>query len=281
MKADLHVHSHYSDGSDSVEELMKQAVKANVTHMSIVDHDTVTGWPEVKKMGDLYGVDVFPGVEISAYDMKRDRKVHVLGYHYRTDAPHITALCTPLLQRRQENSLWQIEQIRSLGYQLDPDRILETAKPSQTIYKQHIMHYVTNEPYTSDNYRQEYRSLFKGKAVANRDIAYVDVFDAVKAILLDGGIAVVAHPGQLNSYELIPELVEVGLGGIELAHPDHTEADHQRVKELADQYKLIMTGGTDFHGKFGMKIGLGDLTSPEIPFVHDERVRGKVIIDKS
>ncbi|MFD2654854.1 PHP domain-containing protein [Gracilibacillus thailandensis] len=274
MKADLHVHSHYSDGSDSVEELIKQAVKANVTHMSIVDHDTVAGWPEVEEMGELYGVEVIPGVEISAYDYKRNRKVHVLGYLYRRDAPHIKELCTPLLQRRQKNSLWQIEQIRSIGYPLDRGEILETAKPSQTIYKQHIMRHITNKPYSSDDYRHLYRSLFKGDGVANRDITYVDVYDAVEAIILDGGIAVVAHPGQLNSYELIPELVKIGLGGIELTHPDHTKADHQRVIELAKQYDLLMTGGTDYHGKFGIEIDVGDLTSPEIPFVHNGRVRG-------
>ncbi|QGH36699.1 PHP domain-containing protein [Gracilibacillus salitolerans] len=271
MKADLHVHSHYSDGSDSVEELMQQAVKANVTDISIVDHDTVAGWPEMKRLGKKYGINVIPGIEISAYDYKRDRKVHVLGYHYRTEATHIHALCAPLLNRRHENSLWQIEQIRSLGYRIDQDEIAETAKPSQAIYKQHIMRHITNESYTSADYRLVYRSLFKGEGVAKRDIAYVDVFDAVEAIVLDGGIAVVAHPGQLNSYDIIPELVEIGLGGIELAHPDHTKTDYQRVKALADQYKLLMTGGTDYHGEYGIEIGIGDLTILEIPFSNDDR----------
>ncbi|MGN8646112.1 PHP domain-containing protein [Gracilibacillus sp. HCP3S3_G5_1] len=265
MKADLHVHSHYSDGSDSVEELMKEALKANVTHLSIVDHDTIAGWPEIEKLSMLYGINVIPGIEISAYDFKRDRKVHVLGYHYRVDAPHIKELCDPLLKRRHENSLWQIEQIRSLGYRLDHDEIAKTAKPSHTIYKQHIMRHITNEPYTSEDYRLVYRSLFKGEGIASKDIEYVDVFDAVEAIVLDGGVAVVAHPGQLNSYDLIPELFEIGLGGIELEHPDHKKTDHQRVKELADRYKLLKTGGTDYHGYFGIKIGIGDLASPDIP----------------
>ncbi|SFL70832.1 hypothetical protein SAMN04487943_103212 [Gracilibacillus orientalis] len=268
MKADLHVHSYYSDGSNSVEELMKQAVKEGVTHMSIVDHDTVARWTEIQALGKKYGVDVIPGIEISAYDYKRDRKVHVLGYHYRTDAPHIHELCAPLLKRRHENSLWQIEQIRSLDYGIDQDEIAQTAKPSQAIYKQHIMDHITTEPYTSEDYKKVYRALFKGDGVANRDIAYVDVFDAVKAIVLDGGIAVVAHPGQLNSYDLIPELVDIGLGGIELAHPDHTKADHQRVIELANQYNLLKTGGTDYHGEYGIEIGIGDLTTPEIPADH-------------
>ncbi|MGP4039199.1 PHP domain-containing protein [Gracilibacillus sp. D59] len=268
MKADLHVHSHYSDGSDSVEELLKQAAKEGVTHISIVDHDTVSGWPEIQASGKKYGIDVIPGIEISAYDYKRNRKVHVLGYHYRKDAPNIHNLCAPLLKQRHENSLWQIEQIRSLGYRIDPNEIAMTAKPSQTIYKQHIMRHITTESYTSEDYKKIYQALFKGEGVAKRDITYVDVFDAVEAVVLDGGIAVVAHPGQLNSYDVIPDLVGIGLGGIELAHPDHTETDHQRVIELADQYKLLKTGGTDYHGEFGIEIGIGDLLSPELPSAH-------------
>lgn len=272
MKADLHVHSHYSDGSDSVEALMKQAKKAGITHMSIVDHDTVAGWQEIKKAARLYDIRVIPGIEISAYDYKRDRKVHVLGYHYREDAPHIKELCDPLLKRRHENSLWQINQINSLDYCLERDEIMKIASPSNTIYKQHIMRHITKKPFTSNDYQRLYRSLFKGEGIAKKDIAYVGAFDAVKAIVADGGIAVVAHPGQLNSYDLIPDLVEAGLGGIELEHPDHTETDHRRVKELADRYNLLMTGGTDYHGLFGIEIGIGELTSPVIPTVDDKRI---------
>ncbi|WP_040984286.1 PHP domain-containing protein [Oceanobacillus jeddahense] len=271
MKADLHVHSHYSDGSDSIEALMKQAKKANITHMSIVDHDTVIGWQEIKKVATLYGIHVIPGIEISAYDYKRGRKVHILGYHYRTDAPHIKEICDVLLKRRHENSLWQIDQINSLDYRLERDKIMEIASPSNTIYKQHIMRHITNKPYNSNDYQQIYRSLFKGEGVAKKDIEYVDAFDAVKAIVSDGGIAVIAHPGQLDSYDIIPDLAEIGLGGIELEHPDHKEADRWRVKELADQYNLLMTGGTDYHGVFGIEIDVGALTSPTIPALDDRK----------
>lgn len=262
MKADLHVHSYYSDGSDSVEEVLKLARANGVTHISFVDHDTVAGLSEVFELGRKYGIEIIPGIEISAFDFKRNRKVHVLGYNYQPDAVNIRSLCQPVLEQRHEHSLWQIEQIQVAGYDLNVQAIKETAKPSYTVYKQHIMKHLTQVAYTSPEYKQLYKELFKGGGVASGDIVYIDAFDAVRAIVADGGLAVVAHPGQLDSYDLIPELVEAGLGGIERNHLDHTEEDHQKVEALAEQFQLIMTGGTDYHGSFGATVEVGEIVSP-------------------
>ncbi|ARJ40428.1 phosphatase [Sporosarcina ureae] len=262
MKADLHVHSHYSDGSDSVSTVFQKAVQAGLTHISFVDHDTVAGWEEIRTASKEFGIMALPGVEISAYDFRRQRKVHVLGYNYDSDAVHIQSICQPLLERRHAHSLWQIEQIIKAGYLLDKDRILESAKSSGTIYKQHIMKELTEDPFTSVAYQQLYKELFKGQGIASGDIEYIDVYDAVEAIKADSGLAVIAHPGQLDSYDLIPELVEAGLDGIERHHFDHTAEDRRRVEELAEQYHLLMTGGSDFHGAFGKEIEVGDIVSP-------------------
>ncbi|ASN07039.1 PHP domain-containing protein [Virgibacillus necropolis] len=262
MRVDLHVHSHYSDGSNSVEEVMKMASANGIEQISFVDHDTVNGLPEILILGEKYGIEAIPGIEISAYDFKRDRKVHVLGYNYQPEALHIKSICQSLLERRQAHSLWQIEQIKAAGYELDVKAIIETAKPSTTIYKQHIMKHLTEASYTSPEYKQLYRKLFKGDGVASGDMEYLDAVNAVRAIVADGGLAVVAHPGQLDSYDLVPELVEAGLGGIERNHPDHKAEDHQKVEALAKTYDLVMTGGTDYHGVFGNFIEVGDILSP-------------------
>lgn len=262
MRADLHVHSSYSDGSKSVREVMQRAKTNGVTHLSFVDHDTVSGLDEVMEQGMIRGIEVIPGIEISAYDFKRNRKVHILGYNYRQDAVHIKSLCNPLLERRHQHTLWQIKQIIAAGYSLDTEAILESAHPSKTIYKQHVMKHLTKAPFTSESYQTLYRKLFKGDGVACGDIEYVDAFDAVRAIIADGGLAVVAHPGQLDSYDLIPELVEHGLAGIERNHIDHDRKDWQKVEALAYRFNLMMTGGSDYHGSYGVKIAPGDITSP-------------------
>ncbi|AXI10869.1 PHP domain-containing protein [Oceanobacillus sp. 143] len=262
MKADLHVHSNFSDGSNSVRDAMKQAYDNGITHISFVDHDTVAGLPEVQRQGSEFGITVIPGIEISAYDFKRNRKVHVLGYNYQTEAVNIKETCDQILKRRHKHSLWQADRIRAAGYSLDMDAIIEAAKPSNTVYKQHIMQALTDAAFTAAEYKQLYIKLFKGDGVASGDTTYVDVFDAVRAIIADGGVAVIAHPGQLDSYDLIPELVQIGLGGIERNHLDHSAKDAQKVETLAKQYNLIMTGGTDYHGSFGEAIEIGSISSP-------------------
>jgi len=262
MKADLHVHSHFSDGADSVRKVMEKAKGNGVTHLSFVDHDTVAGLEVVKQLGKVYGISIIPGIEISAYDFKRKRKVHILGYDYNPEAVHIQHVCQPVLQKRQEHSLWQISQINKLGYELNESEIMKTASLGKTIYKQHIMRHLTNADFNSREYKELYQMLFKNDGIASGDIKYANAFEAVEAIVADGGLAVVAHPGQLDSYSIIPELVEAGLGGIERNHLDHTEKDHEKVEALAKEYDLVMTGGTDYHGSFGATVEIGALTSP-------------------
>lgn len=246
-----------------MESVIKKAEKAGLKAISFVDHDTVAGWQEQQEIAETYGIQAIPGIEISAYDFKRQRKVHILGYDFNTEAPAITRLCKDLLELRHRHSLWQMAQIEKAGFHLNAKAVIESAKPSATVYKQHIMAQLTDAPYTSKEYRFLYKSLFKGNGVAAGDIEYVAAEDAVRAIVADGGLAVMAHPGQLDSYELVPELIGAGLGGIERNHFDHSAEDHLKVEKLAHQYGLVMTGGSDYHGAFGTTIEPGDIVSPE------------------
>jgi len=125
--------------------------------------------------------------------------------------------------------------------------------------------------YTDGIYGPLYRQLFKGGGIADREIEYVDVFDALRAIKTDGGRAVLAHPGQLDSYELAVELIAEGLDGVELYHESHSISDHTRIFELARRYPhLLLTGGSDDHGLFGSLHLIGEIRAPfgaEQPFV--------------
>ena len=262
MKADLHVHSHYSDGSSSVGDLMAMASKKGITHLSLVDHDTIDGIQVAQIEGEKHGITIVPGIEISAYDFTRNRKVHILGYFFDEEATHIQKLCNPLLKRRHENSLWQIEQLQKNNYDIRFEDVAKKAMTSGTIYKQHIMHCLLDHHFTTPLYRELYRTLFKEDGICARDIQYVDAFEAVKAIKADNGYAVLAHPGQLDSYDLIPELVKNGLDGLEREHVDHSTEDRVRVNRYADEYGLFLTGGSDFHGDYGNPIRIGDLVSP-------------------
>ncbi len=169
-----------------------------------------------------------------------------------------------VLERRNANSLWQLDRMVKAGLPVDVERALALGRASTCLYKQHLMAALTSEPYPSAAYRTLYRSLFKNGGICDRDIAYVDVRDAVRAIAEDGGLPVLAHPGQQDSYDLVPELVPLGLAGIEQHHPDHTPADHARCAQLAERYALACTGGSDYHGRFGSIPHVGFRVPPSL-----------------
>lgn len=251
MRLDLHMHSTYSDGSDTLERLFERAKQKGLTHISVVDHDTTSHVRPAKRLAETFGITFIPGIEISAYDFKRNRKVHILGYDFHDETPNIDELCKPLLQRRHLHSLWQLEQIQRAGIKVTLDHVMDHVTDGGILYKQHIMDALIDAPYTSVDYKTLYKSLFKGGGVASGDIRYVDAFKAVKAICADGGYAVVAHPGQLDSFDITEELVSVGLSGIEKIHPDHDMEQVSRIVKIANKHNLFLTGGTDYHGRYG------------------------------
>lgn len=258
VHADLHSHSTISDGSFTAEELLQQAADGHITHLAITNHDTTFGIDAIQRAAVHYPVRYIGGIEISAYDFKRNRKVHVLGLGVKEQSPAIKELCDPVLKRRSENTQWQQERLERCGYVLNTEVLHRLRKASTGFYKQHLMAALTSAPYTSSAYQQLYRKLFKGNGICHRDITYVDMGDAVRAITEDGGVAVLAHPGQLDSYDVVPELVDAGLWGIEKYHPDHTIDDWHHVDCLAQRYGLACTGGSDFHGAFGDVPKLGE-----------------------
>lgn len=254
---DLHVHSSLSDGSDSYRKVLEVAKENDVEVLSFVDHDITSTFRPAARIANEFGIRLIPGIEISAYDFARRRKVHVLGYNYALEAKNIHRLTKPLLSRRHAHSLRQIEQIKDYGIDIDIERIKSRRGSAQTIYKQHIMEEVTDARFESGEYQEQYKTLFKGKGPAAGDIEYIDVKDAIRAIKADNGLVVIAHPGQLDSYDMIEECVDIGIDGIEQFHPDHRMEDFERVGQLAERFDLFTTGGSDYHGHFGAKVNVG------------------------
>ncbi len=136
MRIDLHVHSDYSDGSDSLESILHQAHNEGIDVLSFVDHDTVSTYPKAKDIAEAIGIQLVKGIEISAFDFKRQRNVHVLGYQYqRTDA--IRALTGPILERRHALSCAQIAILKEYGFMIDEATIKRSG--DGIIYRQHML----------------------------------------------------------------------------------------------------------------------------------------------
>ncbi|NEW08120.1 PHP domain-containing protein [Paenibacillus sp. SYP-B3998] len=253
---DLHCHTHISDNSYSIEEVIGLAKEQGVQHLAITDHDTTIGLPSAILHGAKYGVNIIPGIEISAYDHKRGVRAHILGLFVTPGHSALSQLCDPLIQRRHEASYEMVEQIIAAGYNISWQQVGQYSARGTGVYKQHIMHALLDAGYTSTIYGELYKKLFargdqaKGiaRGLAYQTITYINMFDAIKAIAEAGGIPVLAHPGQMGNFPAIPELVDAGLQGIEVWHPSHNQAAEQQAKDAADAFNLLQTGGSDFHG---------------------------------
>lgn len=273
---DLHSHSSYSDGSYSVRELIDQARRAGLDGMAITDHDCLLQLSAVRAVAREERFPVLAGVEVSAFDSKTGRKVHVLGFGLEatSDASGpLERIVAETLARRAANTLWQawvIERVLGRREAVVPSAcagVIDTgfsvgtavavARESTAVYKQHVMDALCHLPYSSEAYQVLYRSLFKGEGVACRDISYPEATDVVRAIREQGGHPVLAHPGQMDSWSAIPELVQAGLEGVEVHHPDHTVEHVAMARAAAAAHGLFCTGGSDFHGSYGAPEALG------------------------
>lgn len=266
---DLHVHTKVSDSSFTASEVIRLAKSRGITHLAITDHDTTKGLQEAIIVGQELGVVIVPGIEISAYDFVRQKRAHILGLFIEPGHPALDLLCTPLVQRRNQASSEMVRKIIAAGYEISWEDV-QKHEGGSGVYKQHIMHALLDKGYCERIYGNLNKKLFgRGSASEPQGIAYmkldyVDARAAIVAIKEAGGIAVLAHPGQLSNFDAIDEWVELGLEGIEVFHPSHSEEDRQNALSFAKKHKLIVTGGSDFHGFYGDKpVELGCLELDE------------------
>ena len=258
MKADLHIHSTVSDGSDTIEQLIGMAKKKGLDAIAVTDHDTLS---HLRLIPADAGIRVIGGVEISAVHRETNTKAHVLGYNIQKPEI-ITALTQPLLEARNRNSEKQADLLVQVGFKIDMDKL--SRADGKYLYKQHIMDWLVTTGQAPNMFGSFYQKTFKQGGICAFDIEYIDVFEAVRAVKEAGGLVVLAHPGQQQNFMLIPELVWNGLDGLELNHHTHTEKDKEIIRDCVDRYGLFLSGGSDYHGKYEPQpFGVGDFLSEE------------------
>jgi hypothetical protein len=257
MRADFHIHSNISDGSDTVAEILARAKKRGMGAIAITDHDTLAHHALLPRDAGLL---VLGGVEISACDPDTGLKAHVLGYGLQ-DGAAVEALIAPIRERRHQNSLRQIERLLDHGYYIDVNQLHRA--DGQYIYKQHIMAYLVKTGQCPELFGHFYHRVFKQGGYCDFDIQYADVRDAVAAIHAGGGKAVLAHPGQQQNFYLLQALP---FDGVELNHPENKPEDRETIMECVSDSAatLFLTGGSDYHGRFNdMPVDIGTYASPE------------------
>lgn len=250
MSVDLHCHTKMSDGSVTIEELVILAKNKGITTISVTDHDTFAGSTRAKVFAKRHGITVIPGIEISAFDYDRNQKVHVLCYHC-SYPDRLEGLCKKISDSRKKAASIMIQKVMHL-YPVGADILLRHSHGSTNIFKQHIMHGLMDAGYTNELYGSVYNKLFTPRiGLAYSKIEYPDVHQVLSEVKQAGGIAVIAHPGQLKDISLLEQLSDRNeIDGIEVWHPSNEESLIAQLVILAETHHLLMTGGTDFHGMY-------------------------------
>lgn len=250
MIGDLHCHTTLSDGSLGIEEVIVQAKRMGLDFLAITDHDTLSSSSRAKVLGDRYGVKVIPAVELSAWDKKRNSKVHILCYAPQKP-DRLEGLCLKSCQIRKDCAHDMIDKIIK-RYPITEDAVLRYTKGSKSIFKQHIMRALVNYGYATELYGKVNNKLFAypdGECLVTRE--YPDVNFVLDLIHSSRGVAVMAHPFMFDNTELLNELIESGkIDGIEAYHYSANKKQQKQLVDIAKKHDLIVTGGSDFHGMY-------------------------------
>lgn len=253
MKGDLHVHTTLSDGSLGMEEVIAQAKRIGLDFISITDHDTISSVSRAKVLGERYGVQTIPGVELTAWDKTRNRKVHILCYAPQKP-DRLEGICRRCSEIRQSCAKETVENVLKL-YPITAEDITKHLSGSKSIYKQHILHALIEYGYSTHFYGRLNDELFNektGSCIVERE--YPDVNYVLELIHSARGAAVLAHPMVYDSVDLIDDLASNGkLDGIEVYHYSADEEQQAMLLAKANEYDLIVTGGSDFHGLYNMR----------------------------
>jgi 3',5'-nucleoside bisphosphate phosphatase len=240
---DLHAHSTASDGSRSPTAVVAAAKAAGLTAIALTDHDTMDGVAEALAAADEIGIRVVPGVELSATD--DDREVHLLGLHIQRQSAIEDSL-REFRQRRHERAVQMVAKLNALGVAVSFDDVLARAG-NAAIGRPHLARVLIEGGWARDS-----RDAFDRYLGAGRP-AYVpkhrlSVGDAIALVHAGGGLAVLAHPGTEGRRDLIARFVALGLDGLEVRHPGHNAEDIKRLGALVEFFRLVPSGGSDWHG---------------------------------
>lgn len=264
---DLHIHSTYSDGTLSVEEIIKTAKNMGLQTIAITDHDTIEQLPDCSTFGKKYGITVIPGLELSCtYTIKslaKNKGFHLLGYGINPENEVLKKEMEEQKNKRLMRAKSIVEKFMSFGYKVDFENAI--AKKKGTVGKPDLARAVFYNPENQELLEAEkltdFDSFFtaylsdSGKAFVERE-EKINFIDGIKLIHAAGGKAVWAHSYfNLRKFEnqdelfdeLLQDFTNAGLDGIETFYSTFDEKTTKRLYQIAKDKNLIMTAGSDFH----------------------------------
>ncbi len=258
---DLHTHSNASDGTFSPRELVKLASKIDLRAVAITDHDTSSGITEGLSQGKKLGIEVIPGIEMSIdYKGPENGEMHILGLFIDPENDKILKTSEWLKKKRAERLPRMLDLLEKCDIQISEDEVLSHSTQGITS-RPHIARVMIKKGYVG-SIKQAFDEYLKKGAVAYVGKERLALEKAMYLILSAGGIPILAHPYSLNLQVsklkcLISDMKDLGLQGIEAYYPMHSTEDNNNYLEIASEFDLLLSGGTDFHGTNKPQIQLG------------------------
>lgn len=249
MYANLHLHSTFSDGTDTPAELCALARENRVAVISITDHDAVSGVNSLGDLGAVEGVRVIPGIEISCFEGRNP--LHVLGYYIDTHNAALDAFIEGMSKDKTENTRIIFEHALAQGvFDYPWERVAEVSPGQKRLSGIHVI-----KAMEADGYRvpgmtlpEMFRRYFLPVGEGFIETPTASGYNAIDIIKAAGGIPVIAHPRSIGNDRRVIDLIEYGAQGLEVYHSAHSKEEMEKYLRLAIQYKCYVTGGSDWHG---------------------------------
>lgn len=257
---DLHVHSNFSDGTYSPEELIDYAFQKNLSAFALTDHDCVEGIPRatayLKQKG--YPLQVIPGTELSV-DYHR-HEIHLVGLFIDPANKALQKETTKFVKKRKNRNLEMIENFRKAGIPMTLEA-LQSGNPDTIVTRAHFARFLIEHGVAKDS-KEAFAKYLGEDSPFYVARTRMNAFDGIRLIREAGGVPVLAHPLHYKLPEkelrsMIQNFKEQGLVGIEVKYSNHFANDEIFVKQLAKEYQLLPSGGSDFHGSNKPAIDLG------------------------
>jgi len=244
-KIDLHIHTTYSDGYYSPQDILILAKNKKLSTISITDHDTIDVYLKdniIEKAKELE-LEIIPGVEISTEH--NDSEIHILGYNFDIYNKKLNDVLNFIITERVNRVKRIIKKLNSNGIDITFEE-LEKLHKSTTYGRPHVADMMIRKGYIKNIY-EAFTYHIGINCYAYEKKIHISPKIAIDIIHEAGGIAIMAHPNKTNE-EILNYLINSGIDGFEIIHPSHTNSIKNNLKKLVDYYFLLETGGSDFHG---------------------------------
>ena len=282
---DLHTHSTASDGTDTPEQLVAAAHRAGVDVLAITDHDTTGGW-DAAAAALPSGMRLVRGAEFSCVSPtgreERPVSVHLLGYLFDPTHEAIVAEQARLRDERVTRLARITEKMAADGYPVDVESVFELVPDGTSAGRPHLARALVRAGVV-DSVNNAFATLLHNGSPYYVPKADTPVERAIAMVRAAGGVAVFAHPlarlrGRVVEPSVIVDLAAIGLGGVEVDHPDHAPADRELLRELAAEHGLVTTGSSDYHGTNKTTPVGAERTAPDALDALVERTSGAEVV---